>query len=49
MKVGDIVYYTDITGYSTGEYEITKIDGEIYTLDNGYTELQAYKNEIEEV
>ena len=48
MKVNDVVYYTDVDNdNSSGVYTITIVDGEIITLDNGFSEIQAYRNELQ--
>ncbi len=50
FKVGNIVYYEDVAnGVSSGQYKIVSIRGNVYLIDNKFTELECFRHEIRKV
>lgn len=47
LKLGDKVIWTDPdSGYSSGFYIIYKIEGDVYSIKNEFTEAEAFENEL---
>lgn len=47
MKPGDRVYFTDPDGgISSGWYTLDAINGDVYSLSNETSEVEAYEHEL---